>query len=168
MVAHDHHLDPGVGQQRGTALALFLEGEPAKAVIDDMRLKKVAVFWSIGGRRLSARQASTVAWIEWTCITQRACGTRRWIAPCSPQAVGSGASGRSSVPGRWRRAATGSEARMRAKWRWLGLIRKRAVVADRKAEMVRDRLVHAKPRRPSEGGGQIGPFGLKRGIEGLR
>ena len=36
------------------------------------RLKNIAEFWSIGGKVESASDASTVAWIEWTCMTQRA------------------------------------------------------------------------------------------------
>jgi hypothetical protein len=83
----------------------------------------MAEFWSIGGSVESASEASTVAWIEWTCMAQRACGTRRWIAPCRPQAVGSGASGRSMVVGSLASIRSRSLARMREKCIMFGLMR---------------------------------------------
>src|SRR6056297_3959210 len=99
------------------------KARPPKPLSTTWRLWNVAVFWSIGGSVLSARQASTVDQIEWVCITQRACGQWRWIAPCSPHAVGSGASVLSSVPGSSASSNNRSEARMREKCLWLGLIR---------------------------------------------
>ena len=50
VVAHDHDLDLGVGEQLRAALALLLEGQPAIVGVDHLRgLKNIAEFWSIGG-----------------------------------------------------------------------------------------------------------------------
>ena len=63
------------------------------------------------------------------CNTQRAWGRARWMLPCRPQAVGSGASGRCMVVGSWASISTKLDAVMRLKCRPFGLIRKRDPLA---------------------------------------
>ena len=75
----------------------------------------------------------------------------------APHAVGSGASGRSSVAGSSASRSSRSEARMREKCIWLGLIRNSVPASrHREAEMVGDRLVQPQPRGPAKGGGEVG------------